>query len=98
MEALGMLATDILRDRARRTRSVCVVALKLISTSFQCGRIGGEIPKRVPNNQECDVDILRIVKDIVTGTLYHFPVRKNHFPSIILLLLHISVSSEILAG
>jgi hypothetical protein len=98
MEALGTLATDILRERARRTRSVCVVALKLMLTSFHWRRIGGEIPKRIPNNQECDVDILRIVKDVITSTLYHFPVCKNHFPFIILLLLRISVSSEILAG
>ena len=42
MDALGILRTGILSSRARRTRSVCVVALSRISTIGQGPFFGPE--------------------------------------------------------
>jgi len=55
----------------------------------------GGIPKRISNYQKRDIDVLRIVEDVIAGTLHHLSICKNHFSSIVLLLLSISVSSKL---
>jgi hypothetical protein len=49
--------------------------------------IGISIPKRVPDNQERNIDVLRIVQDLIAGRLHHLTIRDDDFAPIVLLLL-----------
>ena len=67
MEALGILRVAMERERARRLRSVCVVALQDLSEPFplvimsnvERRRIRG-IPIRIPNHEKRYIFFIRI--------------------------------------
>ena len=89
IEAFGTVEILIPNSLARRTRSVCVVALShILIHKFQV-HIQSRVhkPKWIPNYQERNIHILRIPQDLITFHLDHIPVRNNNFPSIIFLLL-----------
>lgn len=58
------------------------------------GGKGCKVPKRIPNNQERNIDILRIVQDVVAGALHHLSIRNDDVAAIVFFLLDISVSLE----
>jgi hypothetical protein len=51
-----------------------------------------DIPKGVADNEERNVFLVGVSKDLVTCRLDHFSVGKNHFAAIVIFLLRISVS------
>jgi hypothetical protein len=65
MLALGMERVGIESSRARRTRSVCVVALTIHQTipRHMCSCL--DIPKWISNHEESDVDLVGILEYVV---------------------------------
>jgi hypothetical protein len=51
------------------------------------------IPKRITHNQEGNIYVLRIIQDLVAARLDHLPVCDDNFPTIVFLLLYISVGA-----
>lgn len=70
MLALGMERVGMESSRARRTRSVCVVALGECQchgdmATWRGGH--GQVPEGVAHDQKCDVDLVCVAEDVVAG-------------------------------
>ena len=67
MEALGTERVGMESSRARRTRSVCVVALSHISACESTVWGLCAVPIWISHNQECYVDFVCVGEDVVAG-------------------------------
>lgn len=97
IEAFGTVRTGIESSRARKTRSVWVVALGQGREHFR--HSADEIallPKGVTDDEEGDVFLMGVSQDLLTVGLDHAAVGDGDWPSIVAFLL--SVSAKPLSG
>jgi len=90
MLALGMARVGMESSRARRTRSVWVVALVGVRYLFLKGLDGGRegvAPEWISYDEERDVDFVGVFEDVVAGRFDHFAVGYDDFAAIERLLL-----------
>lgn len=82
MDALGTVRTGISSSRARRTRSVWVVALRSCQLHLEATRMLYNSPKWISNDKECDIFVLRAAKNLFAVGLDHFAVGHRDRSSI----------------
>ena len=84
MLAFGMERVGMESSRARRTRSVCVVALQSVLAFIGFNANVKEVcaPEWVSYDEECDVDFVGIFEDVVAGGLDHLAVGYDNFAAI----------------
>jgi hypothetical protein len=92
IDAFGMTLDSIPSSRARRTRSVCVVALSNETVRHKLGKAHNRnIPKGVSDHEKSYIDLVRIGKNVVATSLDELSVGFNNFTSIESFLLKRSI-------
>lgn len=83
MLALGMDRVGMESSRARRTRSVCVVALSKYEKIVRRAKIKkAHIPKWIAYDQKCNIDFVCILQNIVARRFDHLAVCDDYFTAI----------------
>ena len=86
-----MLLTGTFSSRARRTRSVCVVALVRVRRPRNRVRELSSnepfVPKRIPYNEKDDVRLIRPCEDVITGRFHQLSVCHKNGTTIVCFLL-----------
>lgn len=75
MDAFGTVRTGMESSRARMTRSVCVVALRMkISLVTVRWQFRNRLPKGISNDKEGNIFFLGIAQDLVAVRFNHLAV------------------------